>query len=41
MALGLQFSVQFASPQDREKPNGIEVWCKVARGATSYLSMIC
>ena len=41
MALGLHSSVQFAFPQDREKPNGSEIWCKVARGATSHLSMIC
>ena len=41
MALGLHFSVQFALPQDREKQTGSEIWCKVARGATSNLSMIC
>ena len=41
MALGLHSSVQFAFPQHRKKPNGIEIWCKEARGATSYLLMIC
>jgi len=41
MALGLHSSVQFAFPQDRQKPNGNENWCKEALGATSYLTMIC